>query len=177
VNRQEYLRSVKNDFPKCATCGLPLDSGNCPPSAIARGRGCCHTCNNKRAIESRKRNPKSFILYRLRGNAKVRGRACTLELKDIPDIPKYCPVFSWIKLEYRAGSGRQDNSPSVDRIDNTKGYERGNIRIISYLANKLKSDATDEQLAALGNDARKRIKRKELQFRRNESNAMKVDRL
>ena len=163
MNRQEYLRSVKNDFPKCAACGSPLTSDNSTPSEIAAGRGYCRGCRQTLQRRGRELSPKPFILYRLRHNAKVHGRVCTLELKDIPNIPEYCPVFPWIKLEYRVGAGRSDNSPSVDRIDNTKGYERGNIRIISNLANMLKRDATDEQLVALGNDARKRLRKKKLQ--------------
>jgi hypothetical protein len=75
---------------------------------------------------------------------------------DIPNIPEFCPVFPWIRLEFRVGAERQDNSPSLDRIDNTKGYVKGNVRIVSWRANRLKGNATDEELAALGLDATKR---------------------
>jgi hypothetical protein len=36
--------------------------------------------------------------------------------------------------------------PSLDRIDNNKGHVKGNVRMISYRANVLKSDATVEEL-------------------------------
>lgn len=42
--------------------------------------------------------------------------------------------------------GDLDTSPSLDRIDPTRGYVRGNIQIISNLANRMKNNAKDEQL-------------------------------
>ena len=35
--------------------------------------------------------------------------------------------------------------PSIDRIDNTKGYVPGNVIVMSHRANKLKGDATKEE--------------------------------
>jgi len=102
----------------------------------------------------------------------ARKRQIPFDLKedDIPDIPEYCPVFPWIKLQYAVGKGYKgwrrgfgflkgrENSVSVDRINNKKGYVAGNIRIISLLANVLKGRASDQELIALGKDAQKRNK-------------------
>jgi hypothetical protein len=106
---------------------------------------------------NRIKHPKRFILYRLRGNANVRGIPCTLEVTDIPDIPEFCPVFPWIKLVYAVGAGRCDGSLSVDRINSEHAYVPGNIRFISDRANTLKRDASDRELIALGEDARTRM--------------------
>jgi hypothetical protein len=110
--------------------------------------------------KKRERFPKRYILIRSRGNAKMRCLENTLTEVDIPDIPEFCPVFPWIRLVYRVGqTGRGqkafDDAPSLDRIDNAKGYVPGNVRIISYKANKAKSDLTDRELIALGDDARR----------------------
>jgi hypothetical protein len=47
------------------------------------------------------------------------------------------------------GSGGIANSPSLDRIDPTKGYVKGNVWIISSKANTFKSYATHEELKIL----------------------------
>lgn len=49
------------------------------------------------------------------------------------------------KLQYIPG-GYSDYSPSIDRIDSTKGYTKDNIQIISSIANRMKWNATKEQL-------------------------------
>lgn len=58
--------------------------------------------------------------------------------------PKKCPVFD--KAFVERGSGFNKWSPSIDKIDPTKGYVPGNIQIISFHANRMKQDATSEQL-------------------------------
>lgn len=47
--------------------------------------------------------------------------------------------------------GFRDNSPSIDRIDSTKGYTRDNIQIISWKANSIKRNASLEELILLVN--------------------------
>lgn len=60
-----------------------------------------------------------------------------------------CPVFG-THLEWSAQRGNGpipiESSPSLDRIDPTKGYIKGNVWIISYKANVIKNNATHEEL-------------------------------
>jgi hypothetical protein len=67
-------------------------------------------------------------------------------------VVSHCPVFG-MPLEwstYRGkGAGGIANSPSLDRIDPTKGYVKGNVWIISHKANTFKSYATHEELKTL----------------------------
>lgn len=58
-------------------------------------------------------------------------------------VPKVCPVLG-IPLRMATGL-HDDNSPSVDRIDNDRPYEKGNIAIISLRANFLKRNGTAEE--------------------------------
>ena len=52
-----------------------------------------------------------------------------------------CPVLGII-LE--RGRGKyQDSSPTLDRVDPAKGYVRGNVVVMSFLANLLKGDEID----------------------------------
>lgn len=60
-----------------------------------------------------------------------------------------CPVLG-IKMQPNKGAkGNRDTSPSVDRIRPELGYIKGNIKVISYRANKLRNDATAEELEAV----------------------------
>jgi hypothetical protein len=87
--------------------------------------------------------------YKMHQRAKRRcvnnGREFNIEIEDIV-IPEYCPILG-IKLKENSGrSGAYRDSPSLDRIDNSKGYTRDNIQVLSQLANAMKSHATNEEL-------------------------------
>lgn len=85
------------------------------------------------------------VLYGIRERARKKGLACDLTLEDISEY-SVCPVFGF---ELVRGEGKpQFNSPSVDRIDSSKGYTKDNIQILSQLANAMKQNATPEQLIA-----------------------------
>jgi hypothetical protein len=146
------------DMATCQGCSTELTNENSAPSVVARKRGMCRDCKGVYLDSHRQKNPKSWLLYASRQRSKLSGLHNTLTLADIPDIPDKCPVFPWITLEHRVGTGSdgRDSSPSLDRVDNTRGYVPGNVRIISFRANLLKRDATDKELAALGIDATKR---------------------
>lgn len=82
-------------------------------------------------------------------NARVRARASevpfTLTVKDIT-IPSHCPILGIPLFPMRGRKGGGDNSPSLDRIHPARGYVQGNTIVISNRANRLKSDATIEEL-------------------------------
>ena len=58
--------------------------------------------------------------------------------------PDKCPCFETSFVE--RGHGFSKWSPSIDKINPELGYVKGNIQIISMLANCMKRDATKEQL-------------------------------
>lgn len=58
--------------------------------------------------------------------------------------PLKCPVFG--KRFVERGVGFSKWSPSIDKIDPKKGYVRGNIQVLSMLANCMKRDASPAQL-------------------------------
>lgn len=63
--------------------------------------------------------------------------------------PDKCPVFG--KQFTERGSGFDRWAPSIDKIDPSKGYVKGNIQIISMLANCMKRDATVSELHMFAN--------------------------
>ena len=103
--------------------------------------GTYYSRNRERVLaqvrEYQKGKTEQLLLQGAKNRAQHSGRDFELELEDIK-IPNLCPVF-----------GTPMKSPSIDRVDNNKGYTKDNIRIISLRANKLKSDATLEELKAI----------------------------
>lgn len=88
-------------------------------------------------------NQEQFILGRCRQRARRSGLPFDLELSDIV-VPETCPI---LKIPIMKAKGKpNNNSPSVDRIDPLGGYTKGNIQIISNLANMMKSSADSETL-------------------------------
>lgn len=68
---------------------------------------------------------------------------CEYLLELAPDI---CPVFK-INLGWcERNKWGKAHSPSLDRIDPSKGYIPGNVQWVSHKANAMKQDATTEQL-------------------------------
>jgi hypothetical protein len=65
--------------------------------------------------------------------------------------PEFCPVLG-VKLNYGCSTGkdgkqtRDPNKASIDKVVPELGYVPGNVFVISWKANKLKSDMTVEQL-------------------------------
>lgn len=94
----------------------------------------------------RKKADNNRILAKLKSKSKRFGYEFNLDLSDIV-IPEYCPVLG-IKLSF---DNENDAKPSIDRIDNTKGYVKGNIIVVSGRANRIKSDATLQELNDLSN--------------------------
>lgn len=107
----------------------------------------------ERNAHYRTHHPEKDLICQMRKNAKVRAKAkgipFTITTKDIV-IPDVCPVLG-VTLTRPDGTSRGpgDYSPSLDRIVPELGYVPGNIRVISYRANRIRNDATIEELEAV----------------------------
>jgi hypothetical protein len=95
----------------------------------------------------REKDPKNAIIVKSRSNAKARGLEFTITVNDL-HWPTYCPVLG-IKLAYVGKGERRDDYPSLDRLDNSKGYLPGNVHVISWRANRIKWDCTAKELEAV----------------------------
>ena len=90
-----------------------------------------------------RRNINYYIWERAKQRADKYGYDFNLEVSDIV-IPDICPILE-VPIEI-GDKGDYEYSPSIDRIDNTKGYIKGNIQIISKKANSMKNSASPEEL-------------------------------
>jgi hypothetical protein len=121
-----------------------------------------HRAENAEKIRKRKqelhaanvdKDPKGTWLRKTFGRAKARARKRGLPYDEkCPDLklPDVCPVLG-IALVYPNAlkNKRSPNSPSLDRLTNSRGYVAVNLRVISFRANALKNDATVGELEAV----------------------------
>lgn len=149
------------NMKKCSMCKIEKSEVDFHKATSARDglNYYCKMCNNlhankyklknkekikERDLKSRNSNPSRRLYYSVKARAKKYGLEFNIEPHDIV-IPDYCPLTG-IKIDTSAGEGRKRGCPSVDRIDNTKGYVKGNIRVVSDLGNRMKSDASKAEL-------------------------------
>ena len=123
----------------------------------------CRDCRSKiiskyenGGINRRRQSREKGIIKELYGDTKRRSKLNNFEfdltLEYFESIfPKnnICPIRN---IEMHVGSRyNRDNSFSVDRIDNNKGYVIGNIQIISFKANFIKNNDTLSELELFKN--------------------------
>jgi len=133
TNREGYL--VSESERECTKCGVIFNK-------TSKTVTLCNKCNSERVKCT---DPRSKMFARAKSRAKKKGLDFSITLSDII-IPEFCPILG-CKLECKSGKpGGQKASPALDRIDSNKGYIKGNIQIISHLANMMKSHATEEEM-------------------------------
>jgi len=155
----------------CTKCGIvkPL-SEFVRKSANKNGRGsvclaCCRAmgrvyCASGRQAAARRANPQSAQLAVMvkgsRARAKEKGLAHNIDTAYLRSIaPSHCPYLG-VELRWKVQDGLGikgkafPNSPSLDRIDSSRGYVRGNVVIVSHRANSIKNDATEQELIQMG---------------------------
>jgi len=94
------------------------------------------------------KKPEKQLLRSARHRAKTRGITFDITDDDLV-IPKLCPILNIpLKVNICTGAGGLADSYSLDRIDYTKGYTKGNVQVISFKANMMKSNASKEELLA-----------------------------
>lgn len=108
----------------------------------------CQKCSNKQCNSFKTRNPKQFMVQCAKVRAKKSGVPFSITQEDF-QIPTHCPVLG-VKLE----SGTKtyhDTSPSLDRIIPEIGYVPGNVVVMSFRANRIKGDASVQEMETVLN--------------------------
>lgn len=155
-----------SETKQCTKCGLvkPLESFRVRKDT-GKPRSDCRHCENR--LKRNKDpvvptviptvtvvNPKDAkeasmkrMLSAARQRAIAKGLMFDIHYDDI-QIPNLCPVLK-IPLIPSVDGQYSDNSPSLDRKIPYLGYTKGNVQVISMRANRLKSDATSAEIAAV----------------------------
>ena len=91
---------------------------------------------------------KERMLVGARKRARRKNIPFSIGREDLP-IPRLCPVLGVHLAPSEAGAGRNDNAPSVDRIQPDLGYVPGNVVVISWRANRLKWEGSAAEFRKL----------------------------
>jgi hypothetical protein len=89
-------------------------------------------------------NPINKMLNAAKSRAKKNNLSFDLQKSDIV-IPENCPVLGIPLKRNVGGKTHSYNSPSLDRINSSKGYIKGNVMVISDRANRLKNNGKIEE--------------------------------
>ena len=109
----------------------------------------CKSCEKKRAEKNYKKNPIPQMLSNSKIRAKEKQVPHTITTSDIEKVwPKdnRCPV---LKSPFDMGYKFEKNkslAPSLDKIIPEKGYVPGNIAVVSDIVNRVKADASIEDM-------------------------------
>ena len=186
TGKKRAASPIEGQTKKCSKCGieLPLSAFNRGNSLYGR-RSFCRECEKeiqntpekrlrKRLSELRRREDPEYIRktnladttrrhtrevsYKkyLLSNARKRAKEKNLEFNiDISDIiiPEKCPL---LEIPISIDGKNKQASCSIDRINNSLGYVKGNVWVVSYRANMLKNNATLEEIELLAKNLRKK---------------------
>lgn len=94
------------------------------------------------------------LFFGAKARAKKAGLDFNLTLDDII-VPEVCPLLN-IPI-FQSLRKTSPNSPSLDRINSHNGYVKGNVWVVSHKANRLKSDASREELKLLTDNLEKNV--------------------
>jgi hypothetical protein len=99
--------------------------------------------------KQKKEKPKLYSAQQMYSSASKRAKALKLpfniDSNYIESIcPKNCPVLG-MAIKY-GGGDKEKNSASLDKIIPNKGYVKGNVQVISQLANTMKNEASPTEL-------------------------------
>lgn len=131
-NREGWL--VSKTHRECTKCGTIFEKTS--------NMTLCKKCNSERV---KSQTPEWKMHQRAKQRCRKTGREFNIEVSDII-IPSTCPILG-IELNMNSGrSGAYRNSPSLDRIDNSRGYTKDNIQVVSQLVNAMKCHASNEEL-------------------------------
>lgn len=167
-SRPVYEALIAAGEQHCKFCGKikPLDNfypNGCFADGVKKYRTRCKSCVleklrieqpviYKSKAEKRSASPAAF-LSGIYNHAAKRKQDLGFDI----DIGYLMAVFqqqsgrcalSGVEMTYAAGAGRVSTNISIDRIDSSKGYLRGNVQLVCDIVNRMKSDMSETELVS-----------------------------
>lgn len=153
----------------CQNCGIEFEKPLTEirrNSKLNRPNFCCRTCVGKHNVKNFGDKRSYYDISKHSGNrsdlytkfkyhyrtVKKRYKECEITIEDLEDAwTKQNGIceFSGVKLVLSSYSKIEKNqiySASLDRIDSSKGYVKGNIRWVSRSINYMKNTMPDEMV-------------------------------
>ena len=123
--------------------------------------GECFTiiCKQCSSIKYKETSIERKLFNAAKKRARAKGIEFSLSITDVV-VPSHCPMLG-IPLYPTSGQAAHANSPSIDRLDSSKGYIPENIVIVSHRANMIKSNSTPAEMRMIADYTEKEIKRRE----------------
>jgi hypothetical protein len=157
---------VESNAQTCKICNVNKSlsefyANGCFPDGTKKYRSRCKTCVLARVKQEqskiymsksqrRSSSPKNFISGILNHAAKRKQHlGFDIDLVYLLELHKkqrgLC-ALSGVEMTILAGSGRVNTNISIDRIDSSLGYVRGNVQFVCDIVNRIKQDLSQEEL-------------------------------
>jgi len=104
----------------------------------------CYGKSGLHRTHNKTKTPIFYMFHDAKSRAKQRDLPFTITMDDII-VPEVCPVLGIPLLS----EGSRENRPSLDRKVPEKGYVPSNICVISFRANRIKSNATPTEIRSI----------------------------
>ena len=99
-----------------------------------------------RSRERRLADPQRYLWDKAKRRAKQQKLDFNITPEDII-IPRRCPALG---IPIQVLSGVYDHSATLDCVNPARGYVKGNVAVISRRANRIKNNATADELMDIG---------------------------
>lgn len=149
-----YAKTGRSGYARCAACRIIRKrsrQNETEKKKHAEKRDWYWTKPDERRASRgrwREKNAERSMWYRARRRAEEKGLPFDITPDDIV-IPERCPVLGLVLTTGRKQGIQDHASATLDRIIPERGYVKGNIAVISWRANRIKTDATAAEIAAV----------------------------
>ena len=136
----------------CISCGIEKEENDFHQSGHGRRRRTCKKCHNKNwkycllgNLSSKESLPPSTLVKGVRKPRKPKDKRVDMKfLESLKD--KQNGLCYWLNIPLDFTMKDKLRKPSIDRLDNSRGYDADNIVLTTVFANTGRRDASVEEM-------------------------------